>query len=65
MKIPCGNCKDRFVTEHYSCHAICEEYKKWNKYHKEELKRIAEKNSIDRNSYSVFEAMEINKKNRR
>ena len=64
MKIPCKECKDRFVTEHYSCHAICEQYKEWNKFHQEELKRLAEKKAIDNASYSMYDSMELNKKKR-
>lgn len=65
MNIPCKDCKDRFVTEHYSCHSICELYKKWQKEHNKERFALAEKKSIDRDSYSIYDALEINRKHRR
>ena len=65
MNIPCKDCKDRFVTEHYSCHAICKLYKEWNAYHKKEMMMLARKKSLDKDSYCIEEAKAIRKGCRR
>lgn len=62
MITPCKNCKDRFVTDHYSCHAICEQYKVWSKTHKKEQMEIIRKRSLDNDSYSIDDSIAIRNK---
>lgn len=63
--IPCKDCKDRFITDHYSCHAICQLYKKWKKQHKIETMQLTRKKSLDYDSYCIADAQAIRKGNRR
>lgn len=65
MNCPCKECKDRFVTEHYSCHAICNQYKEWSKNQRIETMNLIRKKSLDNDSYSIADAKAIRKNNRR
>ena len=65
MNCPCKECKDRFVTEHYSCHAICNQYKEWSKKQKIETMQLTRKKSLDNDSYCIADAKAIRKNCRR
>lgn len=61
MKCPCKDCKDRFITEHYSCHTICSSYKEWSKVQRKETMELTRKKSLDKDSYSIEDSKAIRK----
>lgn len=65
MKCPCKDCKDRFITEHYSCHTICSSYKEWSKNQRKETMELTRKKSLDNDSYSIEDSQAIRKNCRR
>lgn len=65
MKVPCKDCKDRFVTESQTCHATCELYKEWKKEYNDETMRLAKKKSLDNASYSTEESIAIRNQKRK
>lgn len=47
MDSKCRNCDKRYV----GCHAKCEDYKKWTKWHKEQIELVARGNRKQRDYF--------------